>query len=128
MAQDQTRRAEEQERIAREQARIAEENLARATAAERGQKEAETQRDSALEDLVSAAGGISEAAEQQLAQAENFILQERADEALRALEAAIELAPADPRFRARRGDLRQSLWRFDEAVQDYRGGAGAGAG
>jgi tetratricopeptide (TPR) repeat protein len=119
VAQEQTRLAEEQEKIALEQARIAKENLARATAAELGQKEAETQRDSALEDLVSAAGGMSEAAEQQLAQAENFILQERADEALRALEAAIELAPADPRFRARRGDLRQSLWRFDEAVQDY---------
>ncbi len=119
LAQDETRRAEKQEQIARDQARIAEENLARATAAERGREEAETQRDSAQQDLVAAAGGISEAADQQLAQAENFILQERADEALRALEAAIELAPADPRFRARRGDLRQSLWLFDEAVQDY---------
>jgi tetratricopeptide (TPR) repeat protein len=119
LAQEQTRRAEEQERIAREQARIAEENLARATVAERGRKEAETQRDSAVEDLEAAAGGISEAAARQLAEAENLILEERGEEALQVLDAAIALAPTEPRFRSRRGDLLQALWRFEESVKDY---------
>jgi serine/threonine protein kinase len=80
---------------------------------------ADNERQSAVEELAAKAGGIREAAAKLRGEAENFIVQERADEAMQRLDAAVELLPEDPEFLARRADLQQSLWRFNDAARDY---------